>query len=55
MTIKNARIQLNYSGRPEKLLDFLDSYFETKGIDALRFAVEEKKGNKLIINASIRE
>ncbi|MEW6295115.1 MAG: hypothetical protein AB1467_02350 [Candidatus Diapherotrites archaeon] len=55
MTVKNARIQLNYSGKPQELLDFLDSYFETKGIDTLRFAVEEKKGRKLIINASIRK
>ena len=55
MTVKNKRIELNYSGKPKNLLDFLDSCFETKGMEILRFAIEEKKGKKLIINASIRE
>lgn len=55
MTIKNLRIELNYSGKPQELLDFLDSYFEENGKEVLRFAIEEKKGKKLLINASVRE
>ena len=56
MPIKNRRIEIQSAPAPQKLLDFLNSYFSSnvKG-QVIRFAIEGKKEGKLIVNASVVE
>ncbi len=56
MAVKSKYVEVEYSCSPEGLLDMLRSSFvrKFKG-DVIRFAVEGKRGKKLLIHASVKQ
>ncbi len=50
--IITERVKVTYKGSPEKLLDFIHSYFKKNKFSVLRFFIEKTSGSSLYLAVS---